>query len=394
MSMKHVPPPATSAAEPVGTPSQEARPGSLKCTWASSTPGNTCRPRASIVSRAGTGDLRGQLGDPAALDADIQRLHAGGCEPPSAPRIRQSSATLSSPGRWSTTRGDQQGHVVVRLRVVDHENHGHLLQEPPRIALAARAEVLPHVEDELVGAGLQLSRLPAGERPCRPPALVATLFSGAAGPGFLETVDAHSRGRHAAGGVQDVRAQPAHVVTFSMLHSLVIVPLIRPYGSLVATKISLGLSMPNGFRLTSSRCWFGMLEAHRADLGAARQQRLAHGVDGLLNAGAVVLGKRLQQRAAGGLEDLGIGESSVRGGAYSHVASIAVAKIRSVVSGSVVKRSLKNPGNPDRVVLITSSPLHAAPGRAAPAALRAHPGGADAGARARERMRVRRARRS
>ena len=38
-------------AVPVAKPSQSARPGSLKCTWASIAPGSTCSPRASISSR-------------------------------------------------------------------------------------------------------------------------------------------------------------------------------------------------------------------------------------------------------------------------------------------------------------------------------------------------------
>ena len=54
ISTQAVAPPAASAAVPVAQPSQSARPGSLKCTWASIAPGSTCSPRASISSRAGS----------------------------------------------------------------------------------------------------------------------------------------------------------------------------------------------------------------------------------------------------------------------------------------------------------------------------------------------------
>ena len=52
MSKKHVPPPAANAAEPVAMPSHSVRPGSLKCTCGSITPGKMCRPVASISSFA------------------------------------------------------------------------------------------------------------------------------------------------------------------------------------------------------------------------------------------------------------------------------------------------------------------------------------------------------
>ena len=66
MSIAHVVPPAASAAVPVAKPSQSARPGSLRCTWASTTPGSTSSPRASISSRAGPLEL-GADGDDRAL---------------------------------------------------------------------------------------------------------------------------------------------------------------------------------------------------------------------------------------------------------------------------------------------------------------------------------------
>ena len=44
MSKKHVPPPAASAAEPVAAPSHSARPGSLKWTWTSISPGKHVQP--------------------------------------------------------------------------------------------------------------------------------------------------------------------------------------------------------------------------------------------------------------------------------------------------------------------------------------------------------------
>src|SRR3954451_24982993 len=51
--MHAVAPPAASARVPVAQPSQSVRPGSLKCTWASITPGSRCSERASISARAG-----------------------------------------------------------------------------------------------------------------------------------------------------------------------------------------------------------------------------------------------------------------------------------------------------------------------------------------------------
>ncbi len=52
MSTTHVVPPAAAAAVPLAQPSQSARPGSLKCTCASTAPGRTRSPVASTVSVA------------------------------------------------------------------------------------------------------------------------------------------------------------------------------------------------------------------------------------------------------------------------------------------------------------------------------------------------------
>ena len=52
MSKKVVPPPAARAREPVVKPSQSARPGSLKWTWASIQPGRMRASRKLISSRA------------------------------------------------------------------------------------------------------------------------------------------------------------------------------------------------------------------------------------------------------------------------------------------------------------------------------------------------------
>ena len=52
MSTKHVPPPAATARLPDAKPSQSVRPGSLKWTCASTTPGRTWSPLASISSAA------------------------------------------------------------------------------------------------------------------------------------------------------------------------------------------------------------------------------------------------------------------------------------------------------------------------------------------------------
>ena len=54
MSITVVVPPAAAARLPLGQPSQSARPGSLKWTCASTAPGRTSSPRASIVSAADT----------------------------------------------------------------------------------------------------------------------------------------------------------------------------------------------------------------------------------------------------------------------------------------------------------------------------------------------------
>ena len=71
MSKKHVPPPAAKAAVPVSKPSHSARPGSLKCTCGSTTPGKTWRPVASISVAASPAKLRPDLGDQAVEDPDV-----------------------------------------------------------------------------------------------------------------------------------------------------------------------------------------------------------------------------------------------------------------------------------------------------------------------------------
>ena len=52
MSTNVVPPPAASARLPVAAPSHSVRPGSLKCTCTSTTPGKTSRPRSVDLARA------------------------------------------------------------------------------------------------------------------------------------------------------------------------------------------------------------------------------------------------------------------------------------------------------------------------------------------------------
>ena len=51
MSANAVVPPAAIAEVPLEKPSQCVRPGSFRCTCASTNPGSTCRPRASTSSR-------------------------------------------------------------------------------------------------------------------------------------------------------------------------------------------------------------------------------------------------------------------------------------------------------------------------------------------------------
>ena len=87
MSKNAVKPPAASAALPVVSPSQCVRPGSLKCTCGSSPPGRTCRPRASISSRAPSSS-----GATAAIsavgDADVARRRRGRSDRAREPRRR------------------------------------------------------------------------------------------------------------------------------------------------------------------------------------------------------------------------------------------------------------------------------------------------------------------
>ena len=86
----------------------------------------------------------------------------------------------------------------------------------------------------------------------------------------------------------------------------VIVPLISPYGSSVATKMSFSNFRPNGSRLNGMRCRFGQLERDRIDRRARRQRRLAHRHQRLLHAEAVLRGERAQialgDRRVGGVE--------------------------------------------------------------------------------------------
>jgi hypothetical protein len=96
MSTNSVPPPAANAVEPVANPSQSARPGSLKWTCGSTTPGSTWQPAASIVSTAGpaisgaTSAIR-----PSAIAISMRTGPAGPTTIP--PRIRASHRIIQLP---------------------------------------------------------------------------------------------------------------------------------------------------------------------------------------------------------------------------------------------------------------------------------------------------------
>ena len=125
ISTQAVAPPAASAAVPVAQPSQSARPGSLKCTWASIAPGSTCSPRASTSSPAPS-ELGRDRGDHAVLDRDVGRSVAAG-----APRSRRgrSRRAVTEEALEHVERhrhvglGDRLGRVVADAALAAHEQH-------------------------------------------------------------------------------------------------------------------------------------------------------------------------------------------------------------------------------------------------------------------------------
>ncbi len=109
MSKKHVPPPAAKAAVPVAKPSHSARPGSLKWTCGSTTPGKTWRPVASIsvvaspASSAPTSAIR-----PSRIPISARVTLSGPTT--RAPRTRTSKVPIAgkrlSSARWRDSNGD------------------------------------------------------------------------------------------------------------------------------------------------------------------------------------------------------------------------------------------------------------------------------------------------
>jgi hypothetical protein len=98
MSTAVVVPPAASARVPVSKPSHAVRPGSLRWTWASTTPGRTCRPVASISSRADSSSAGATAAmRPSATPTSARRAPSGATSVP--PRTARSSALIpSAPG--------------------------------------------------------------------------------------------------------------------------------------------------------------------------------------------------------------------------------------------------------------------------------------------------------
>ena len=127
-----VAPPAAAPRVPLDQPSQSARPGSLKWTWASTAPGRTCRPRASISSSAGSVQLGRDRLDPAVGDRDVgarrgRRRGARRCRRGSAGRSRQALTKRSSDVERDRDVGrlDRLGRVVADAALAAHEQHRH-----------------------------------------------------------------------------------------------------------------------------------------------------------------------------------------------------------------------------------------------------------------------------
>src|SRR5215471_3324271 len=99
MSTTQVVPPAEAASLPVAKPSQSVRPGSLKCTCTSTQPGRTCRPCASISSRADPP----RRASTATIEPSTMPMSPASISSPTTvpPRTRMSNSTPASSGRLS-----------------------------------------------------------------------------------------------------------------------------------------------------------------------------------------------------------------------------------------------------------------------------------------------------
>ena len=122
ISTQAVAPPAASAAVPVAQPSQSARPGSLKCTWASIAPGSTCSPRASTSSRAGSPISGAILGDDAVVDGDVPLIAADDqVDHARSPTKRSSTSSATatsasataSAGLWLMPRSQRTNSIAI-----------------------------------------------------------------------------------------------------------------------------------------------------------------------------------------------------------------------------------------------------------------------------------------
>ena len=117
MSKNAVKPPAASAALPVASPSQSVRPGSLKWTCGSSAAGKTCRPPASISSRAA-----GELG----LDRRDRAVERRRCRRASTPAGRDDARRRGRRDRTQRRRPRAAG-AAKRVGGVDRD-----APRPPR----------------------------------------------------------------------------------------------------------------------------------------------------------------------------------------------------------------------------------------------------------------------
>ena len=134
--------------------------------------------------------------------------------------------------------------MVLACRIIHNERDRHVFEKTTGIRVSARSKVLSNVKHELICAAreaLALQQRGVGSavrvrRNARNRVVAAN------------QLDPHAARRYAMGSVQHMCRQLSH------FPSLATVPLMRPYGSLVATKISFGFSIPNGARFTSSRC--------------------------------------------------------------------------------------------------------------------------------------------
>src|SRR5688500_8931925 len=153
-------------------------------------------------------------------------------------------------------RRDEQRHVVRAGGVVDVEHDGYHVEEPLGIGMRAGGEVPADVEDQAIRSALHaVPREQWGGRAAVVVRLDLHERASVTGIADPEQLDAHAGRGLAVGGVEHVRGELAAAV--HRFASRVMVPLINPYGSSVATKMSFSNFNPNGSRLNGMRCRFG-----------------------------------------------------------------------------------------------------------------------------------------